>query len=101
MIHVCNIKGVAGDDFMKFNFATEQKFAKSRKFSDAKISQYTVEPAKISLRTMDYKNRLKKFMQVEVDVKCMETNFGRCGFSKIGIMSPFKNGQISLSDHLL
>ena len=26
-------------------------------------------------------NWLKKFMQVEVDVKCMQTNFGGCGFS--------------------
>ena len=38
---------------------------------------------------MDYnspwgsKNRIgsKKIMQVEVDVKCMQTNFGGCGFS--------------------
>ena len=26
-------------------------------------------------------NRLKKFMQVGVDIKCMHTNFGGCGFS--------------------
>ena len=26
-------------------------------------------------------NQLKKFMQVEVDVKCMQTNFGGCGLS--------------------
>ena len=38
---------------------------------------------KISLRTIDYspwgsKNRIgQKFLQVKVDVKCMETNFGR------------------------
>ena len=24
MIHICNIKGVAGDTFAKFNFVTEQ-----------------------------------------------------------------------------
>ena len=34
-------------------------------------------------------NRLKKFMQVEVDVKCMETNFGGCGFFGIGVMAPY------------
>ena len=28
-------------------------------------------------------------MQVEVDVKCMETNFGECGFSGIGVMAPY------------
>ena len=44
-------------------------------------------------------NRLKKFMQVEVNVLSMHTNFdGSChsGFEDI---ATFKNGQISLSDH--
>ena len=30
------------------------------------------------------RNRLKKFMQVEIDVKCMHTNFGGCGLSGFG-----------------
>ena len=30
------------------------------------------------------RNRLKKFMQVEIDVKCMHTNFGGCGLSSFG-----------------
>ena len=34
-------------------------------------------------------NQLKKFMQVEVDVKCMETNFGRRGFSGFGDFAPY------------
>ena len=42
-------------------------------------------------------------MQLEVDVKCMETNFGGHGTSGFGDFAPFlfafKNGQISLSDH--
>ena len=48
----------------------------------------------ISLRGMDYspwswknlidRNRLKKFMQVGIDVKCMYTNFGGCGLSGFG-----------------
>ena len=29
-------------------------------------------------------NRLKKFMQVGIDVKCMQTNFGGCGLSGFG-----------------
>ena len=29
------------------------------------------------------RNRLKKFMQVEINVECMHTNFGGCGFSGI------------------
>ena len=47
--------------------------------------------AKTSLPTMDYspwssknlidQNRLKKFMQLEVDLKCMQTNFGGHDFS--------------------
>ena len=30
------------------------------------------------------RNRLKKFMQVGIDVKCMHTNFGGRGFSGFG-----------------
>ena len=45
------------------------------------------------------RNRLKKFMQVGVNVTCMYTNFGGCSFSNFGDIATFKNGQISLSDH--
>ena len=48
----------------------------------------------ISLRGMDYSpwssknlidwNRLKKIMQVGIDVKCMHTDFGGCGLSGFG-----------------
>ena len=42
-------------------------------------------------------------MQVEVDLKCMETNFGGHGISGFGDFAPicvtFKNDKISLSDH--
>ena len=65
--------------------------------------------AKFLFRTMGYspwlsknlidRNRLKKYMQVGVDVKCMNTNFGGHGFSGFGDIVTFKNGQISLSDH--
>ena len=48
------------------------------------------------VRTMGYspwgsKNRIgsKKFMQVEVDVKCMETNFDGHGLSSFGDFAPF------------
>ena len=34
-------------------------------------------------------NRLKKFMQVEVDVTCMHTNFCGRGFSGFGDFAPF------------
>ena len=65
--------------------------------------------AKFPFPTMDYspwssknlidRNWLKKFMQVGIDVTCMYTNFGGCGFSDFGDIATFKNGQISLSDH--
>ena len=68
----------------------------------------TFKMAKFPFLTMDYNpwsskklidwNRLKKFMLVGVNVKCMYTNFGGCSFSNFGDIA-FKNGQISLSDH--
>ena len=58
--------------------------------------------------TMDYspwssknlfdRNRIKKFMQLGIDVKCMYTSFGGCGLSAFGDTATFKNGQFSLLD---
>ena len=45
------------------------------------------------------RNRLKKFMQVGIDVTCMYTNFGGRDLSGFGDIATLKNGQISLSDH--
>ena len=52
---------------------------------------YLSKTAKFPFWGMDYsplssknsidRNRLKKFMQVGIDVKCMHTNFGECGLS--------------------
>ena len=65
--------------------------------------------AKFPFPTMDYspwvsknlinRNWLKKFMHVGIDVTCMYTNFGGCGFFGFGDIATLKNGQISLSDH--
>ena len=65
--------------------------------------------AKLPFRTMGYspwslknlidQNQLKKFIQVNVDVTCMYTDFGGRGLSGFGDIATFKNGQISLSDH--
>ena len=65
--------------------------------------------AKFSFRTMDYspwssknlidRNRLKKFMQISVDVTYIHTNFGGRDLFGFGDIGTFKNGQISLSDH--
>ena len=64
--------------------------------------------AKFPFRTVDYspwvsknliiRNRLKKFMQVGIDVTCMHTNFGWRNVSGFRDIATFKNGQISLSD---
>ena len=66
---------------------------------------------KFPFPTMDYspwssknlinRNRLKKIMQVDVDVTCMCTNFGGCDLSGFRDTATLKNGQISLSDHEL
>ena len=40
-----------------------------------------------------------KFMQVEIDVKSMHTNFGGRDSSGFGDTATLKNGQISLSTH--
>ena len=45
------------------------------------------------------RNRLKKIMQVCVDVTYMYTNFGVCDLSSFGDIGTFKNGQISPSTH--
>ena len=42
------------------------------------------------------RNQLKKFMQVEVDVKCMHINFGGCSLSSFRDIATFKNSKISL-----
>ena len=65
--------------------------------------------AKFPFRPMDYspwssknlidRNRLKKIMQVGVDVTYIHTNFGGRELSGFGDIATFKNGQISLSTH--
>ena len=65
--------------------------------------------AKFPFRPMDYspwssknlidRNRLKKFMQVGIDVKFMYTDFGGRDPSGFGDIITLKNGQISLSTH--
>ena len=74
-------------------------------FQDTVLSK----TAKFPFPTMDYspwssknlidRNRLKKFMHVDIDVTCMYTDFGGCVFFGFGDTATLKNGQISLSDH--
>ena len=65
--------------------------------------------AKFPFQPMDYspwsskilidRNRLKKFIQVGIDVTCMYTNFGGHDLSSFGDIITLKNCQISLSTH--
>ena len=48
------------------------------------------------IKNLISQNRLKKFMQVGIDVKCMHTKFGGRALSGFGDTVTFKNGQISL-----
>ena len=52
-----------------------------------------------SSKNLINRNRFKKFMQVEIDVKCMHTNFGGHGLFGFGDIATFKNGQISNGPH--
>ena len=75
-------------------------------FGDIAMFKYMT---KFPFLTMDYspwswknlidRNRLKKFMQVGIDVKCMHTDFGGCGLSGFGDIATFKNSQISPFTH--
>ena len=61
---------------------------------------YLSKTAKFPFRGMDYspwswknsidRNRLKKFMQVGIDVKCMHTSFGGCDPFSFGDMAAFQ-----------
>ena len=78
---------------------------------DPPVSEISLlsKTVKFPFRPMDYspwssknlidRNRLKKFMQVGIDVTCMHTNFGGRDPSGFGDIITLKNGQISLSTH--
>ena len=59
----------------------------------------TMDYSPWSSKNLIVQNRLKKFMHVGIDVKCMHTNFGGHGLSGFGDTATFKNGQFSLFDH--
>ena len=59
----------------------------------------TMDYSPWSLKNLINRNRIEKFMQVDIDVACMYTDFGGCGLSCFGDTGTLKNGQFSLSDH--
>ena len=68
--------------------------------SEIKLAPYRpMDYSPWSSKNLIDRNRLKKFMQVGIDVKFIHTNFGGRGLSGFGDIATFKNGQISLSTH--
>ena len=65
----------------------------------AKFPFWTMDYSPWSSKNLIDRNRLKKFMEVGIDVTCMHTNFGGRSLSGFRDITTFKNGQISLSDH--
>ena len=63
-----------------------------------KNGQISLSTHGLSKNLIDRK-RLKKFMQIGVDVTDMHTNFGGRDLFGFGDIGTFKNGQISLSTH--
>ena len=63
------------------------------------FSFLTIDYSPWSSKNLIDRNRLKKFMHVGIDVKCMCTNFGGRDPSGFGDTATLKNGQFSLSDH--
>ena len=65
----------------------------------AKFPFLTMGYSPWSSKNLINRNRLKKFMQIGIDVTCMYTNFGGWCLSGFRDTATFKNSQISLSDH--
>ena len=55
----------------------------------AKFPFPTTDYSPWSSKNLIDRNRLKKFMQVGTDIKCMYTNFGGHGFSSFGDITTF------------
>ena len=68
-------------------------------FKTAKFPFWGMDYSPWSSKNLIDRNRLKKFMQVGIDVKCMHTNFGGRGFSGFGDIAIFIKGQFSLLGH--
>ena len=65
----------------------------------AKFPFLSMDYSPLSSKNSINRNRVKKFMQVVVDVKYMHTNFSGRALPGFGDIATFKNGQISLSEH--
>ena len=62
-------------------------------FKNGKIPFPTMDYSPWSSKNLINRNRLKKFMQVGIDVTCMQTNFGGHGLFGFEDIATFKNGK--------
>ena len=69
--------------------------SKTAKFPFLHDNGYNNSPS--GSKNLINRNWIKRLMQVGVDVTCIHTNFGGCGFFSFGDNATFKKGQISLS----
>ena len=65
---------------------------------NGQISLSDLDISPWSSKNLNDRNRLKKIMQVGIDVTYMYADFSRHNLSRFRD-NPLKNGQISLSDH--
>ena len=68
-------------------------------FKTAKFPFQPMDYSPLSSKNLIDRNRLKKIMQVGVDVTYMHTIFSGRDLSGFGDIATFKNDQISLSTH--
>ena len=59
-------------------------------FKNGKFPFLTMDYSPWSSKNLINRNRLKKFMQVGIDVTCMQTNFGGHGLFGFGDIATFK-----------
>ena len=64
----------------------------------AKFPFWGIDYSPWSSKNLIDQNRLKKFMQIGMDVTCMHTNFGGRDISSFGDIVTLKNSQFSLSE---
>ena len=62
----------------------------------AKFPFWGMDYSPWSSKNLINQNRLKKFMQIEMDVTCMHTNFGGRDISRFRDIVTLKNSQFSL-----
>ena len=85
--------------YTNFGGRVPSGFGDTAALKNGQISLSTHGLSPWSSKNLIDRNRLKKFMQVGIDVKFMYTNFGGCDPSGFGDTATLKNGQISLLGH--